>query len=885
MTKGFIDYTYCLDQKHIWEKCVLHTPIAFFVRTIVTLSFVLGPAVTMAQDDIEVMSVFAPGSGGNYVTRGKTPAGLDSQVRMYDTLPRSLAGLDESGLANFFKPAKFDVEPDEIASEISPRPGLRIVRDRTHNVPHIFGESRAAAMFGVGYVRAEDRLWQMDSFRAQWRAESAAFLGRGEDDSNVQVDANTFRLIDYSEAEYQRMFDNLRISYGYWGIQAASDIEEYVAGFNAYLDNIETDPSLLPIEYVNRNIEPRRWSVTDVMAMAAYSHVSWGSAGPGEEANAQLLRQLQRKFGSDAQNVFNDLRSAPNNHTAISLPAVRSPAHAVDPNSIALLDLDSFEAREILLMNAKTAVRSSPPLHSRNVRSNALLVAAEHSATGRPIGVQGPQDGYGTPHLFDSEISIVAPDFKARGILELSGPYPYVAARGESYAWSITILPPDQADTFVEVLCEADDSEPTLESMHYLYKGDCLPFAMRTDTRNLHDNSGTYTLTSLRSVHGPVIGRATVDGKPVAVAQARSMYMHEEMDYPAHAQLFSPSVVRSAADFIEILAGTAYNIGWWYVDQNDIAGIDAGLVPIRADGASTDLPVWGTGEWDWFGFDPATYTFRTPLKSQYPQAINGPDGVIAGWNNPSALGWPLKDEAWNYGSHDRVQLLKEPSLAAISESRISIIELLKIHTRAAVTDYQAQRFYPTLREFIGTVDDRNLEQLLEASDAWSRDGGLLLDLDGDGFLEHGKAIAFLDSFWDILVRDVYQPVLGTQILQEAGRTNNLPAISPNPGEANGWVSKIVSELRSYFGYPVDQLSRNYCGITKAKCRTLIVTALSKAADAAKAQYGNDIDNWKVAATCEKGCRQIDFSPTGDMTPVAPISWQNRGTYIQVTTGN
>ena len=40
------------------------------------------------------------------------------------------------------------------------------------------------------------------------------------------ADASTFRLIDYSEGEYQNMFDNLRVGYGHWGIQAARDIED-----------------------------------------------------------------------------------------------------------------------------------------------------------------------------------------------------------------------------------------------------------------------------------------------------------------------------------------------------------------------------------------------------------------------------------------------------------------------------------------------------------------------------------------------------------------------------------------------------------------------------------------------------------------------------------
>lgn len=98
----------------------------------------------------------------------------------------------------------------------------------------------------------------------------------------------------------------------------------------------------------------------------------------------------------------------------------------------------------------------------------------------------------------------------------------------------------------------------------------------------------------------------------------------------------------------------------------------------------------------------------------------------------------------------------------------------------------------------------------------------------------------------------------------AGRTDNLPPIGVTPDIANSWVSKIASELRLYMGHPVERLSRNYCGKTKTECRSLIATALTKAADAAKKQYGNDIEKWQIPTTCDAGCRQIKFFPTGDI---------------------
>ena len=78
---------------------------------------------------------------------------------------------------------------------------------------------------------------------------------------------------------------------------------------------------------------------------------------------------------------------------------------------------------------------------------------------------------------------------------------------------------------------------------------------------------------------------------------------------------------------------------------------------------------------------------------------------------------------------------------------------------------------------------------------------------------------------------------------------------------------------------------NYCGKTTELCRNFLVSSLVKVTKKMKMVQGNDITMWKVAATCNKDCLQIDFYSTGNMDPIPSISWQNRGTYIQVTTGH
>ena len=143
--------------------------------------------------------------------------------------------------------------------------------------------------------------------------------------------------------------------------------------------------------------------------------------------------------------------------------------------------------------------------------SNALLVGSSASATGHPIFVAGPQLGYFFPEVV-LEYDLHGGGIDVRGAAVPGLPY-VVIGRGKDYAWSATSSNTDIVDTFVEALCGPDD-------LHYLFKGQCR--AMTTfDAGILRGAPGQRRHDGLfhETVHGPVIGYATVKGERVAIAQ------------------------------------------------------------------------------------------------------------------------------------------------------------------------------------------------------------------------------------------------------------------------------------------------------------------------------------------------------------------------------
>jgi len=178
--------------------------------------------------------------------------------------------------------------------------------------------------------------------------------------------------------------------------------------------------------------------------------------------------------------------------------------------------------------------------------SNALLVSGEHTATGRPVTVFGPQTGYYTPQMLTEEV-LVGPGVKARGVAFAGTNLVVQLGHGVDYAWSATSASNDNVDTVVERLCDRDGSRPTVRSTSYVRGGRCVPMDHHTHTEKVIPNitapelPATYTFDVWRTRHGIVQLRTTVRGRPVAIVTQRSTYGREVSSVLGFSRLPEPT--------------------------------------------------------------------------------------------------------------------------------------------------------------------------------------------------------------------------------------------------------------------------------------------------------------------------------------------------------
>jgi acyl-homoserine lactone acylase PvdQ len=801
----------------------VHRPAAAFVVALVCLALMLpSPEAAAPKRDYAsaAWTILPPGENGSLTFDRNTR----DQAALYDGLTPLQRNVTATDLRRFFKSAPLGAAVAKPLRRERPRPGLTIVRDR-FGVAHVNGRTEADVAFGAGWVAAADRGILLQLIRGPARI--AALDVPGLDPLALALSGRTFEPSPETEAFLANQVDAL-VAQGAIGRRVHTFAQWYAAGINAW--------------YRARAIPAPFFTVNDVVAAAALIAARFGASGGREVQNAMFLDALRKRLGdAEGRRVFADLREADDADAPVTVPGTfpyQVPADAA-PGSV-IVDDGSF---------------TGTPLDPPPAASNAVLVGAKRSQTGRPLFVAGPQVGYLFPQFF-LELELSGAGFATRGAAFPGVPFVLIG-RGPDYAWSATSSQADNTDVFVEELCSDD--------RHYVYRGVCEPMRRVPVGTLKAQGAPDQPVVVYESNHGPIVGYATVGGRRVAISVQRSTRGREILSSKAFFEL-NTARVTSARSFLRTMNAVEFSFNWFYADDRDIAFFSSGRLPQRASGVDPALPTIGTGDYDWRGYLPF---------EGHPRAINPPSGVILNWNNKPAAGFGAADSNFSYGSVQRVELLRPPIAAARKHTLAGVVGAANA---ASTQDLRVTDVWPAIRAVLrtGSAPGARAEAAAGLVDAWRSTGGSRIDRDLDGRIDDSGA-AVLDLAWPGLADAVLSPVLGplvSRLAQLQGRSNN-----PGPsGSAflSGWYGYVDKDLRALLGEPVRApFSRRYCGAGVLEtCREALWAALDTAALELERTQGPTPASWRADATAER----IRF-----VSGVLPdtMRWTNRPTFQQV----
>ena len=785
--------------------------------------------------------VMPPGNFGGLPT---TDNSLD-QLALYDGLTPLRGNITDADIEALYLPEDF--EPiGETTEEVTGRPGTTILYDE-FGVAHITGSTRADLAFGAGWVTARDRALLVNLGRGPARAAVADVPG-----------INAFGLVTTGQsfvpsAETEQLVtdqaDLLVEIYGDEGREIIADAQAYADGWNAYQETVNGG-------------NPDPFTVNDVIATTAFIGSIFGAGGGSEVANAEFLSELIVGLGDgQGQLAWEDvmLFDDPEAPTTISARFDYGPltggavtgSVVIDKDSVVSLDPRALPVPADANGEGSVFIPAAGPLPRREA-SNFLIMDAAQSVNDTRLAVMGPQLGYFYPEIVQ-QIHLSGPGIEAQGAAVPGLSMYLLIGRTENYAWSLTSANHDVRDVYAELLCNPDGSDPTRDSTHYQFEGECRPFEI-FNAGTLNGNPISYPV----SVHGPMIGTATSNGQPIALTRKRSTFGRDGLNLAGLKDMTEGDASTPQA-FYEAANKFGFTFNWGYVSRSNIAYFSSGQLPVRPNGLDRRLPTWGTGDYEWEGF---------LALNEHPHAADGPSGRLLNWNNQSAPGF-MHGDGTPFGSVHRVDLFDQ------FPAQVDLAGVVGVMNRSATEDVRSPA-WPVVSEVLhgGEAPSPLAAQVVDLLDAWVVDDAPRVDADDDGFYDDAGA-TIMDALFEPLAKAVMRPVFGTSVealdnIRDLGGSNHDGASVSSPAGA----SFVDKDLRTLLGKEVaGKFNLNYCGDGSLDdCRSSLWQVVEQVSQELAAERGEDPNTW-----LREGFRN-GFSP--GLIPDT-FRFSNRPTFQQV----
>ncbi|MBP4139890.1 penicillin acylase family protein [Flavobacterium geliluteum] len=388
-------------------------------------------------------------------------------------------------------------------------------------VPHIYASSEKDAMTTLGYVHAQERLWQMELLRRIAPGRLSEIFG------SVALKNDKFFVgIGIEEASAKAIAKLDKKSQSYLLTMA------YIDGINQYLEE-----GVTPLEFTLVGVKKEKFTIKDVYNIFGYMSFSFAMA----QKTDPLLTDIRNKYGAP---YLKDLGiEGEFNTTKIKNYKKNNEEYAAISKSVAGL----LEASPI------------PPF----VGSNSWVVGPKKTKNGKVIFANDPHIGFSQPATW-YEAHLVTPQFELYGCYLAGTPFPLLA-HNRDYAYGLTMFENDDIDFYKETNKIGDTNQYQTPTGFSNYE-------IRKKTIKVKDTSDVV-LTVKSSRHGPIMNDVLehLDKKsPIAMSWIYTQQPIQILDavyglsHAKNKEDFKKAVQLVAAPGLNVMYGDAQgNVGWW----------------------------------------------------------------------------------------------------------------------------------------------------------------------------------------------------------------------------------------------------------------------------------------------------------------------------------
>lgn len=528
-------------------------------------------------------------------------------------------------------------------------PGLTgvvtVTRD-ANAVPHIIAENDLDAYFTVGYVQAQDRLWQLEINRRAIEGRLSEAFGA------ATIDTDKFlRALDFYRTA-QRIYEKL-------DPDTRAILDAYSRGVNTYL---ETRSGPLPPEFLILGIKPGIWTPAHTIAWGKMMALDLGDNYRMELARLRLSAKLTPEqmaeffppYPGDSATVLPDLRAL-----------YRQLAGEIDWKTFASIAPDKPDG----------------------VGSNNWVISGTRTQTSKPLLANDPHLGLNTPAIW-YYVHIKTPNMQMIGA-SLPGTPSVLLGRNNRIAWGFTNSGPDVQDLFIEKIAPDNPNA-------YMTPNGPANFESREEVIAVK-GADPITITLRKTRNGPVLSDVIAQAKadtPEGYVLALAWTAIADDDLTTRASIR----LGRAQNWEEFIAAARefhapqQNMVYADIDGN-IGYVAPGRVPMRKPEndikGKAPSPGWDK-RYEWTGFIPF---------EELPRRYNPANGVVVTANAkivPNDYRFHLTDE---WAEPQRTQRIEE-MLAALPQHSIDSFK----HIQGDVLSGRARLLLPFLAQAEAETD-------------------------------------------------------------------------------------------------------------------------------------------------------------------------------------
>lgn len=439
-------------------------------------------------------------------------------------------------------------------------------------IPHVFADNEKDLYTAVGYLMAQDRLWQMDLLRRATTGNLSEIFGK----DFVETDAlmRSLRITEKSKLVLKNTSPKVLTA-----------LEAFANGVNQY---IQKNKSKLPVEFAILQYKPEPWKPVHSVNLIGY--MAWDLTMPWDYEMA--LRKMKNKLDDEKY--------------ASLVPNLSRQKSYV---------YNEFTSDSIINTMIKNLYSHKTKLENLGLKvftgSNNWAVSGRKSTTGKPILANDMHLGLFSPGIWSQMHMVAEGSVNVTGVILPGQPF-IISGHNNTIAWGMTNVMLDDMDFYKETINPQDSSK-------YKLNGEWQDIDISEELIPL--KGGDTVKRRLRFTHrGPIISRfKDIQDEAISMKWIGNEYSNElrTVYLLNHAENWS-DFKDAVSTFISISQNIVYadtrgNIGLYCC-----AGI-----PIR-EGDGISVYPGDTTQYDWKGLVPF---------DQLPHTYNPESGFVSSANN------------------------------------------------------------------------------------------------------------------------------------------------------------------------------------------------------------------------------------------------------------